>query len=139
MLLIESDWGRHQLAAISCVLLIESDWGRNWPPSAAPEDPCDVDPVAPASLRPRCSCARSGLHQLLDYLIGLGPNRVWLAKRADIAAHWRAHHPPPVLVPKAAAPAAEATEAAAAAAAVTEAGAKVAVARRQIQTYAAQT
>jgi len=68
------------------------------------------------------------LHQLLDYLIGLGPNRVWLAKRADIASHWRAHHPPPVLVPKAAAPAAEATEAGAAAAAVTEAGAKVATA-----------
>ncbi len=41
----------------------------------------------------------SGLHRLLDHLISLGPGRIWLARRADIAEHWKRQHPPPLPPP----------------------------------------
>jgi len=36
----------------------------------------------------------SGLNRLLDYLAGL--DDVWICRRADVARHWIARHPPPM-------------------------------------------
>ena len=40
-----------------------------------------------------------GLHRLLDYLTSLGSQRVWLARRLDIANAWRTLQPPPASSP----------------------------------------